>query len=114
MNAPLVLPRRLTIQILHEAQIALPGAIHGWVYEREGQPVVFRLAAADMGTHRADESLWARLWSKPDAPAVPLVSELRENLYNLIVSLNTKGVLELRAWELAGGAVAEREIRIAD
>ena len=67
----LILARRLAIQILHEAQIAQPAAIHGWVYERGGQPSVFRLAAADMGTHRADENLWARLWSNPTTPAVP-------------------------------------------
>lgn len=114
LNEHLILARRLTIRILHEAQIALPEPIHGWVYERDGQPAVFRHAAADMGTHRADEALWARLWSNPTSPAVPTASELRENLINLIVSLNTKGVLEMRAWELRQNQVVEREIRVAD
>ena len=114
MNELLLVPRRLAIQILHEAQIAQPAAMHGWVYERNGRPAVFRLAAADMGTHRADENLWARLWSEPTAPAVPASSELREGLINLVVSLNTKGVLEMRAWELSGGQAIERELRVED
>jgi hypothetical protein len=113
-SPPLVVPRRLAIQILHEAQIAQPEPIHGWVYEREGRPAVFRLARADMQTHRADESLWARLWSNPTAPAVPAPSELREHLLNLVVSLNTKGVLEMRAWELRAGCAVERELQIAE
>ncbi|WP_428309413.1 hypothetical protein [Hydrocarboniphaga sp.] len=114
MTDLLLVPRRLAIQILHEAQIAQPAAMHGWVYERDGKPAVFRLAAADMGTHRADETLWARLWSKPTEPAVPAPAELREGLVNLLVSLNTKGVLEMRAWELVGGAAVERELRVED
>lgn len=114
MNELLVVPRRLAIQILHEAQIAQPAAMHGWVYERDGKPAVFRLAAADMGTHRADETLWARLWSMPAAPAEPTPAELREGLVNLVVSLNTKGVLEMRAWELVGGGAVERELRVED
>lgn len=114
MNNPLVLPRRLAINILHEAQIAQPSPIHGWVYERQGRPAVFRLAAADMSTHRADEALWARLWSNPSAPAVPAPAELREGILNLVVSLNTKGVLEMRAWDLADGQAVERELRVED
>ncbi|MDB5969807.1 MAG: hypothetical protein JWQ90_2257 [Hydrocarboniphaga sp.] len=114
MNDLLLVPRRLAIQILHEAQIAQPASMHGWVYERGGKPAVFRLAAADMGTHRADENLWARLWSKPTSPAVPTPAELREGLINLVVSLNTKGVLEMRAWELLGNQAVERELRVED
>lgn len=114
MNSALVVPRRLAIRILHEAQVAQPEAIHGWVYEREGKPAVYRHAAADMSTHRADEDLWARLWSNPAAPAVPAAAELREGILNLVVSLNTRGVLEMRAWELVGGQVVERELRVED
>jgi hypothetical protein len=108
----LVMPRRLAIQILHAAQLAQPEPIHGWVYERGGRPAVFRLAQADMGTHRADESLWARLWSNPASPAVPEPRELREHVLNLVVSLNTKGVLEMRAWDLRDGRAVERELKV--
>ena len=114
MNDLLLFPRRLAIQILHEAQIAQPAVMHGWVYERDGRPAAFRLATANMGTHRADEVLWARLWSKPDGPAEPQPAELRENLINLIVSLSIKGVLEMRAWELIDGKPVERELRGED
>jgi hypothetical protein len=54
------------------------------------------------------------LWSEPTSPAVPAPSELREGLINLVVSLNTKGVLEMRAWELSGGQAIERELRVED
>lgn len=108
----LSMPRRLAIQILHEAQIAQPQPIHGWVYGRGGSPTVYRDAGADMQVHRADEELWARLWSKPTAPAVPAPQELREGVINLVVSLNTKGVLEMRAWELLGGEAVERELQV--
>ena len=114
MNEALVVPRRLAIQILHEAQIAQPEPIHGWVYERQGKPAVYRHARADMGTHRADEDLWARLWSVPTAPAEPAAAELREGILNLGVSLNTKGVLEMRAWDLRDQQPFERVLRVED
>lgn len=113
-ETPLLLPRKLVLRILHEAQIAQPEAIHGWIFEREGLPQVYRPAAQAMHTHRGDESLWARLWSKPDEAAVPQPGELRDGLINLIVSLNTKGVLEIRAWELHESLARERSLSIID
>ncbi|HET8881414.1 MAG TPA: hypothetical protein VFM56_04500 [Solimonas sp.] len=111
MTEVLVMPRHLAIRILHEAQIAQPDAIRGVVVARGGEPAIFlkNRESVDGG-----DALWANLWSHPQAPAVPDASELRENLLSLVVSLNTKGVLEMRAWRLAGGAVAEQVLKIRD
>jgi hypothetical protein len=77
---------------------------------RDGEPATFQAdrEAAD------GELLWANLWSQPQAAAVPPASELREGLLSLVVSLNTKGVLEMRAWRLIGGAVQEQVLKIRD
>lgn len=111
----LTLPRRLAIQILHEAQIAQPEAIHGWVYaDAQGLPVRYRSALEAMNLQRSEEALWARLWSNPDSPAVPSVSELREGLINLVISLDTKGVLEMRAWILDADQPLEQVLQVCD
>ena len=108
----LVMPRRLAIQILHEAQIAQPDPIRGVVGAKGDEPSSF-LTANDADFAARGESLWARLWSNPTAPAVPTADQLGSGL-SLVVSLNIKGVLEMRAWELRGGAPFERVLKIAD
>ena len=104
----LTLPRTLAIQLLHEAQIAQPEPIRGWVLASNGQPS--RWCADETAPENA--SVWARLWSHPTAPAVPSPDELRPGELSLLISLNTKGVLELRAWELVAGQVCERAIGV--
>lgn len=106
----LVMPRRLAIRILHEAQIAQPEAITGLVVARNGVPASFHLG----GELPSGQTLWARCWSQPLAPAVPTAAELTSHGLHLLISLNTKGVLEMRAWELRAGAPYEREIKVAD
>ena len=103
----LIIPRRLAITILHEAQIAQPQPIHGWVGARGGEPASYQHG-------EPGEGLWARLWSNPLAPAVPTALELAAGGLHLVVSLNTKGVLEMRAWELRAGQPAERVLNIAE
>lgn len=60
------------------------------------------------------EDLLAIYHSHPAAPAVPSATDLGEAGYPealyLIVSLGTKGVLELRAYRLSGGQAREEEI----
>lgn len=108
---PLILSRRLAIRLLHEAQIAQPQPIRGVVTRRGAEPD---------GWRRADEPLtdgehpWAALWSRPQAAAVPEIGELVEGQLSLVVSLNTKGVLEMRAWRLVDGVVREQELKIRD
>ncbi|HWU69564.1 MAG TPA: hypothetical protein VN046_11825 [Stenotrophobium sp.] len=107
---PLLMPRRLAIQILHEAQIAQPQAIRGVVLARDRQPAAFRLGEAEVPS----QELWARCWSHPQAPAVPQASELHAGGLHLLISLNTKGVLEMRAWELREGQPHERILKVKD
>ena len=109
----LVMPRRLAIQILHEAQIAQPDAITGLVGARGDQPSSF-LKADEAALSARGEALWARLWSNPTAPAVPTADQLAGGGLSLVVSLDTKGVLEMRAWELRGGAPHERVLTVRD
>lgn len=105
----LVIPRRLAIQILHEAQIAQPNSIRGWVSAKDAEPAAFHTDAPP-----ADVMPWAKLWSCPLAPAVPAASELSAGGLHLVVSLNTKGVLEMRAWELRAGKAVERVLKLRD
>ena len=105
---PLVVPRRLAIRILHEAQIAQPQSIHGWV---RGSTLPQSYHA---GEPPAGAELWARLWSNPLSPAVPEAAQLAAGGLHLVISLNTKGVLEMRAWELVNGAPQEHILKIRD
>lgn len=112
-DTDLVMPRRLAIQILHEAQIAQPESIAGVVGARNAEPSSFSQAQGVDFAARG-ETLWARLWSNPAAPAVPTADQLSGGGLYLVVSLNIKGVLEMRAWELRGGAPFERVIKVQD
>jgi hypothetical protein len=107
----LVVPRRLAMQILHAAQIAQPQSIHGIVAAVNGRPSSMHLNADPLAD---GEQLWARLWSHPQAPAIPQASELDADQLSLVVSLNTKGVLEMRAWQLRDDAAYERVLKIRD
>lgn len=110
-EAPLIIPRRLAIQILHEAQIAAPASIRGIVCTRGGEPSAFR---ADETATRDGETLWAVLWSHPQAAAVPTAEQLTPGQLSLVVSLNIKGVLEMRAWRLHAGAPLEQVLKIRE
>ncbi|MFA5938483.1 MAG: hypothetical protein WC809_03920 [Sinimarinibacterium sp.] len=107
----LVMPRRLAIEILHAAQIAQPEAILGVVVARAGEPAAYR---SDGEALRSGEQRWAKLWSHPRSAAVPSVDELADGGLSLIVSLNTKGVLEMRAWRLDGSQAREQVLKIRD
>jgi hypothetical protein len=105
---PLVMPRRLAIRILHEAQIAQPESIRGWV-SGGAQPQSYH-----SGEPPAGAELWARLWSNPLAPPVPEAAQLAAGGLHLVISLNTKGVLEMRAWQLADGVPREQVLKVRD
>ncbi len=103
------LPRRLAIDLLHRAQIAQPESITGFVASQGDRPVAWRDALP-----AAPEACWAKLWSIPDAPAVPTLDELEGSGLNLIISLNTKGVLEIRAWQRGPDAPVELVLTLDD
>lgn len=111
MSEILVMPRSLAIRVLHAAQIAQPDPIHGVIGARAGEPASLHV---DRSEPAAGETLWARLWSYPQAEAVPQASELIADQLSLVISLNTKGVLEMRAWRLRDGAACESVLKIRD
>lgn len=116
MNAEsdLVMPRTLAIRILHEAQIAQPDAITGVIGARDVEPFSFSRQAQPADLDARGEKLWARLWSNPTSPAVPTAGQIGDGGLYLVVSLNTKGVLEMRAWELRAGEPHERVLKVRD
>jgi len=99
---PLIIPRRLAIALLAEAQKAAGGAVGGVIGARDGVPVSVRPGAV---AGEAGETVWARYRSGTDDPDARQVRQL-------LISIDTKGVLQLRCWEAAGGAALERELRI--
>lgn len=107
--SPLVLTRRLAIQLLHEAQVAAPLAIEGAVLVANGEPPRYLSM-----TRVTDQVVWARVFSNPSAPAVPTAAQLAASGLTLMISLDTKGVLELRAWVQQNGAPEERAVSICD
>lgn len=99
---PLILPRRLAIALLAEAQKAAGTVTHGVIAARDGVPVAVRPNVDDAPK---PESIWARYHS---GAAEPDASDGRQ----LLISLDTKGVLQLRCWERREKTAVERELRI--
>lgn len=120
------IPRPLANQILHHAQASPDLEICGLIGGRDGMPTSCyplaniaspanrRFAAAPreqieaMRTMRErGETLFAIFHSHPSTPPLPSASDLEQAGYpealHLIVSLNTKGVLEMRGFRLVGG-----------
>jgi len=118
------LPRTLVNQILHHAQQGAELEVCGLIGARADIPIhcypVANLATEPQRLFRMDphgqidamrkmraqgETLFAIYHSHPDTPPIPSPVDLEqagypEALY-LIISLTTKGVLEMRGWRLA-------------
>lgn len=142
MNNPVIppsltLPRTLVQRLFHHAQGSPDTEICGLISESSaGELQAHRipnvaaeparrfsmdeaaLARAMREIREADEQLFAIYHSHPSGPAVPSATDLTEAGYpqawQLIISLNTKGVLELRAWHLVEGEAAEARLRIIE
>lgn len=133
----LILPRRLVLRILAVAQNAQPRRIAGVVGYDSSGPVAFmplRNGAPAPETHVAHASedltaahfaldgrgygLWAYVTSHPATAAVPSAEDFRDSPYpeavHLVISLSTKGVLEMRAWQRIGAEPHERVLKIRD
>jgi hypothetical protein len=100
MSRPLIMPRRLAIALLAEAQKSAGAPVQGLIGARDGVPVAVLPGAV---TVPEGQSLWAR-YDSGDAPA--------GTGRRLLISLDTKSVLQLRCQEGAGPATVERELRI--
>jgi proteasome lid subunit RPN8/RPN11 len=122
-ETPVEIPRHIVNELLHAAQDAPEREVCGLIGGRNGRPSSFYLvdnvaglpacqflldAGGQVDAMRTmrerGESLFAIFHSHPNAPAFPSVKDLEladytEALY-LIVSLNTKGVLEMRGFRM--------------
>lgn len=122
-NTAVYLPRPLINKILHHAQMSPDREVCGLVAAIDQQPC--RIYPVDnasdtpetrfimdtrqqldaMTTMRGrGEAPYAIYHSHPKSPALPSMHDIREHNYpellHLIITLNTKGVLELRAFRL--------------
>jgi len=120
----ITLPRTLVNVMLHHAQLSPASEVCGLIGARHGVPnrcyQVANVAGEPAHLFRMDprgqidamrvmrergENLFAIYHSHPDSPPVPSETDLKEAGYPdalyLIISLDTKGVLEMRGWRLA-------------
>ena len=137
MTNALILPRALVQDLFHHAQSAPDAEVCGLIAQTKSQQLrrlkirnvvsdpsrLFRMdeaeqVAAMQAMRQAEETLFAIYHSHPSAPAVPSARDLEEigypDAWQLIISLNTKGVLELRAWRLENGEARETLLRIIE
>lgn len=137
-NQDICLPRKLTNQLLHLAQLSPNTEVCGLVgANSEGLPVScypvancaetpdkrFLLEpsqqiAAMQQMRDKQESLFAIYHSHPNAPAEPSPTDIAQASYpdalHLIISLNTKGVLEMRGFKISDGRVEEYPLRLIE
>ena len=124
----LALPRTLVNRILAQAQQQPETETCGLLGARNGEATHYypvKNIAADPATRfemdpqqqidvmktlrENDEQLLAVVHSHPHSPPVPSAADMKEfgypDAYYLIVSLNVKGVLEMRAYKLMDGSM---------
>jgi proteasome lid subunit RPN8/RPN11 len=130
MTTEIQLSRKLASQLLHLAQISPAAEICGLVSSKNNVPVQcypieniteqpqnrFLLEpkqqiAAMKQMRENDEELFAIYHSHPNAPACPSTLDLEAATYpkalHFIISLNTKGILELRAFRITAQSATE-------
>ena len=123
------LSRKITNQLLHSAQISAEQEVCGLIGSKKGiamscYPIKNNAAHPEirfqldekqqisaMATMREkNENLFAIYHSHPTSPAEPSVTDIKMATYpeaiHLIISLNTKGVLEIR-----GFSIFEHEVK---
>src|SRR5438128_152964 len=118
-EAPLVMPRRFAIHLLHEAQLAGERPFTG-VVGAGAEPDCYLPLQADglaLGLallQQRQRALWAIYLHRPGQPTAPTAADFAEQpqALRLTSSLATKGVLQLRAWTHSEGRVRERELHI--
>lgn len=131
------IPRKLTNQLLHLAQLSPDYEICGLIGGKNGLPCTcypiqniaphpnqrFLLNAgqqiAAMSQMRTQgEELFAIYHSHPTAPALPSATDLEQAAYPealyLIISLNTKGVLEMRGFKISDQIATEIALTLSD
>ncbi len=124
------IPRKITNQLLHLAQISPELEVCGLVGSKNGLPSScypvkntakhpqrrFQLDAGQQISAMAKmrdqgEQLFAIYHSHPSSPATPSSADLEQASYPealyLIISLNTKGILEMRGFKIAHQSAQE-------
>lgn len=139
MNSqPIRLPRKLTNRLLHLAQISPEEEICGLIgADGDGQPIscypvensadnrqnrflldANQQIAAMKQMRERGESLFAIYHSHPHAPALPSATDVEQAAYpqalHLIISLDTKGVLELRCFQIQDRRISERALELIE
>lgn len=131
------IPRKITTQLLHLAQISPELEICGLIGSKNGLPTRcypiqnvaehpqqrFLLDAKQQistlsAMRERGEELFAIYHSHPAAPAIPSPVDLEmaaypEALY-LIISLNTKGILEMRGFKIAHKQAQEIALSLSE
>lgn len=122
----IILPRQLVNQILHQAQLSPDAEVCGLIAARNGHPQrcipvpniaedpqrLFTMDPkeqidAQRRMREQGEELFGIYHSHPHSPATPSTTDLEQAGYPdalyVIVSLNTRGVLEMRGFRLIEG-----------
>jgi len=130
------LPRPLVNQLLTQAQQSPETEVCGLISSRHGQPArvypvanvanqpgrLFQmdpqgLIDAMRNMREQNEELFAIYHSHPHAPATPSATDLQQAEYPdalyLIISLDTKGVLEMRGYRLRDGTLEEVVLEVS-
>ena len=123
-------PRKLTQQLLHQAQSSPLHEVCGLISAKNGLPChcypiknsaeqpenrflldAQQQIAAQVAMREQGEELFAVYHSHPTAPALPSSTDIAlanpANALHLIISLDTKGVLEMRGFTFADGQARE-------
>lgn len=131
------IPRKITTQLLHLAQISPELEICGLIGSKNGLPCNcypiqnvaeqpqqrFLLDAAQQIAAMArmreqGEELFAIYHSHPSAPAQPTGTDLEMAAYPdalyLIISLNTKGILEMRGFKITQKTATEVALSLSE
>ncbi len=131
-----ILPRSLVNQLLTQAQNSPETEVCGLISSHNGQPMkvypvkniapepgqLFQMdpkGLIDVMRHMREqnEELFAIYHSHPHSPAVPSATDLQQAEYPdalyLIISLDTKGVLEMRGYRLNNNALEEVVLEIS-
>jgi len=139
MTAPEIrIPRKITNQLLHLAQLSPNAEVCGLIGGKNGIPshcYPVTNAAAQPQQHflldtreqiaalarirEQGEELFAIYHSHPSAPAQPSALDLDmaegyENALYLIISLNTKGILEMRGFSIRDKTAQEVGLSLSD
>ncbi|TRX02313.1 Mov34/MPN/PAD-1 family protein [Candidatus Methylobacter oryzae] len=131
------IPRKITNQLLHLAQISPDLEICGLIGSKNGLPTrCFPIKNTAEQPHRrfqldtsqqiaamkkmrnCGEELFAIYHSHPAAPATPSTTDLElasypDALY-LIISLNTKGILEMRGFRIENKSAQEMTLSLSE